>query len=177
MPGITSCKSFFPPKYSYILLPQLTIEYAEHSSPDDLPTPDRTLLAAATAALPHSYAPYSNFRVAAAALLEDGTIVTGANTENAAYPMCICAEPNAMAAAASQRPGLPVVAMAITVKAPGKVLDVPASPCGSCRQILSEHENRFGHRLRLILRAEAGPVYVFDSAGELLPFGFSGELL
>lgn len=158
-------------------MPQHTIYYQSYSDTEQLPPEDQALLAAATKALPQSYAPYSNFQVAAAARLEDGTIVAGANIENAAYPMCICAEPNAMAAAATQRPGMPVVAMAITVKAPGRILSAPASPCGSCRQILSEHESRFGHRMRLILRAETGPVYVFESAGDLLPFGFSGELL
>ena len=158
-------------------MPFLEITYASYSDSEQLPIDNQDLLAAATAALPHSYAPYSNFQVAAAARLEDGTVVAGANIENAAYPMCICAEPNAMAAAATQRPGMPVVAMAITVKAPGRILSAPASPCGSCRQILSEHESRFGHRMRLILRAETGPVYVFASAGDLLPFGFSGELL
>ncbi|CAH0998851.1 hypothetical protein LEM8419_00166 [Neolewinella maritima] len=155
----------------------LSIPYTAYPTPDALPSQDQDLLDAATAALPHSYSPYSNFKVAAAALLEDGTVVAAANTENAAYPMCICAEPNAMAVAAALRPGVPVVSMAITVRAPGRVLDVPASPCGSCRQILSEHESRFGHQLRLVLRAEAGPVYVFDSASVLLPFGFSGKLL
>ena len=153
------------------------IEYHEYPGAEALPATDRELLGAATAALPNSYSPYSQFKVAAAARLEDGTVVTAANIENAAYPMCICAEPNAMAAAAALRPGMPVTAMAITVKAPNQVLHTPASPCGSCRQILSEHESRFGHTLRLILRGETGPVYVFASAGELLPFGFSGELL
>ena len=155
----------------------VTIAFSQYEELDTLPPQDQTLLAAATAALPHSYSPYSNFRVAAAARLEDGTIVAAANIENAAYPMCICAEPNTMAVAAALRPGVPVIAMAITVRAPGRILSAPASPCGSCRQILSEHENRFGHKLRLILRAETGPVYVFDSASDLLPFGFSGELL
>ncbi|MGB3800222.1 MAG: cytidine deaminase [Lewinella sp.] len=155
----------------------LTINFTEVADPEQLPAGDRELLAAATAALPNSYSPYSRFKVAAAARLEDGTIVAAANTENAAYPMCICAEPNTMAAAAALRPGMPVAAMAITVKAPTQTLDTPASPCGSCRQILSEHEGRFGHSMRLILRGETGPVYVFERASDLLPFGFSGELL
>lgn len=158
-------------------MPQHLIEYESYPSNACLAPSEQALLTAATNALPHSYAPYSNFRVAAAALLEDGTTVTGTNIENAAYPMCICAEPNAMAAAASIRPGMPVVAMAITVKAPGRILDAPASPCGACRQVLSEHESRFGHKMRLILRAETGPVFVFESASVLLPFGFSGKLL
>jgi cytidine deaminase len=156
---------------------QLTVSYTEYEQNKELHEPDQELLAAATAALSRSYSPYSNFKVAAAARLQDGTVVAAANTENAAYPMCICAEPNALAAAAVTRPGMPVVAMAITVKAPGRILSAPASPCGSCRQILSEHESRFGQPIRLILRAETGPIYVFERAADLLPFGFSGELL
>lgn len=158
-------------------MPIHQITYASFPGPDDLATQDRELLATAKAALLHSYSPYSNFQVAAAARLEDGTVVTGWNTENAAYPMCICAEPATLAAAASQRPGMAVVAMAITVKSAGQVLDEPASPCGSCRQQLHEHETRFGQPIKLILQGEEGPVYVFDRAGDLLPFGFSGSQL
>jgi cytidine deaminase len=158
-------------------MPRHTISYESFASPEDLTTEDQSLLQSAKAALPNSYSPYSKFKVAAAARLEDGTIVTGWNTENAAYPMCICAEPSTLAAAASQRPGMAVVAMAITVISPNQVLDQPASPCGSCRQQLHEHETRFRKKMKLILRGETGPVYVFASAGDLLPFGFSGELL
>lgn len=158
-------------------MPQHTISYKSYASPENLMTEDQSLLATAKAALPHSYSPYSNFQVAAAARLEDGTVVTGWNTENAAYPMCICAEPATLAAAASQRPGMAVVAMAITVKSGGQVLNQPASPCGSCRQQLHEHETRFGQPIKLILRGEEGPIFVFDRAGDLLPFGFSGKLL
>lgn len=158
-------------------MPTHSITYASFASPAELSPADQALLAAAKEALPHSYSPYSNFRVAAAARLADGTVVTGWNIENAAYPMCICAEPVTLAAAASQRPGMPVVAMAITVKSANQVLDQPASPCGSCRQQLHEHETRFGQPIKLILRGESGPVFVFDRAGDLLPFGFSGTML
>jgi len=95
-------------------MPTHQISYQSFLEPKALDEPDQELLAAAKAALPNSYSPYSNFQVAAAARLEDGTVVTGWNTENAAYPMCVCAEPATLAAAASQRPGMPVVAMAIT---------------------------------------------------------------
>ena len=158
-------------------MPTHTISYDAFVTPEDLPPADQHLLAAARAALPNAYAPYSNFQVAAAARLEDGTVVTGWNTENAAYPMCLCAEPATLAAAASQRPGMAVVAMAITVKSAKQLLHQPASPCGSCRQQLTEHEGRFGKPMRLILRGEQGPVFVFASAGDILPFGFSGKLL
>lgn len=158
-------------------MPTHSISYTAFDQPEDLEVQDQALLEAAAAALQHSYSPYSKFQVAAAARLEDGTVVTGWNTENAAYPMCVCAEPATLAAAASQRPGMPVVAMAITVKSGSLTVDQPASPCGSCRQQLAEHEGRFGRKMKLILRGETGPLYIFDSAGDLLPFGFSGELL
>ena len=159
------------------IMPKHTITYQSHNGPEDLTKPDQELLAAAQKALQHSYAPYSKFNVAAAARLNNGAMVTGWNTENAAYPMCLCAEPATLAAAASQHPGVPVVAMAITVRSAGQTVDQPASPCGSCRQQLFEHETRFGTPVRLILRGETGPVYIFDSAADLLPFGFAGNLL
>lgn len=164
-------------KLNHSAMPTHTISYDTYDNPDELSPNDQDLLNTAKAALTHSYSPYSNFKVAAAARLADGTIVRGWNTENASYPMCLCAEPATLAAAASQRPGMAVVAMAITVESPTQILDKPASPCGSCRQQLSEHESRFGSPIRLILRAEAGPVYVFNAASDLLPFGFSGEHL
>lgn len=158
-------------------MPTHTISYDSFTVPEDLSPEDQELLTTARTALPNAYAPYSNFQVAAAARLEDGTIVTGWNTENAAYPMCLCAEPATLAAAASQRPGMAVVAMAITVRSANQVLDQPASPCGSCRQQLTEHEGRFGRPMKLILQGQEGPVFVFASAGDILPFGFSGKLL
>ena len=156
---------------------QLTLHYDEFPGPADCPAADRELLARATAALGESYAPYSRFRVAAAARLADGTLVTGVNTENAAYPVCLCAERAALAAAASLRPGLRITDLAVTVRSPSRTLDQPAFPCGSCRQVLLEHEARYGAPVRLILRAETGPVWTFAAAGDLLPFGFSGEVL
>ena len=158
-------------------MPTHTITYQSFAGPEDLPEQDRNLLERAAEALEHAYAPYSKFRVGAAARLADGSTVLGWNTENAAYPMCLCAEPAALAAAASARPGMAVAALAITVRSPSQVLNTPATPCGSCRQQLLEHEARFGSPVRLILRGEAGPVYVFSAAGDLLPFGFAGSLL
>lgn len=158
-------------------MPELIIQYDVFESPEDLPEQDQTLLAEAAKARQYSYSPYSNFKVGAAARLSDGSVATGWNTENAAYPMCICAEPATLAAAANLRPNTPVVAMAITVKSANQLINQPASPCGSCRQQLAEHEQRYATKIRLILRGEAGPVYVLKSAETLLPFGFSADLL
>lgn len=155
----------------------MTLSFASYAQPTALPPDAATLLDRAAKALPRAYAPYSRFQVAAAARLENGQIVTACNTENAAYPMCLCAERAALAAAASQFPQMKVISMAITVKSPSQVLKEPASPCGACRQVLAEHEQRHGHQLEIILRGEIGPIYVLEQASDLLPLGFSSEFL
>jgi cytidine deaminase len=156
---------------------QLEISYTRYENAAELPESMAALLREASAALAKSYSPYSRFRVAAAARLRNGEVFSGANTENAAYPMCLCAERAALAAAAAAYPQEPVVAMAITVTGADWEVTEPAAPCGSCRQVLSEHEDRHNQPLQLILRGTTGPILVFDSAGSLLPFGFGGRFL
>ena len=115
-------------------------------------TPEE-LLAQAAAAAANAYAPYSNYRVGSAVLARDGRVFTGANVENAAYPLGICSERSAIAKAASEglRPG-DLEAIAIT-----------ASPCGGCRQWL--HEWRFD---RIYFRRADGTVADY-APDELLP--------
>jgi len=111
------------------------------------------LVARAEAAAGHAYAPYSNYRVGAAVLARDGRVFEGANVENAAYPLGVCAERTAIAKAASEgvRPG-DLEAIGIT-----------ASPCGGCRQWL--HEWRFD---RVFFRRADGTVAEY-APGDLLP--------
>ena len=111
------------------------------------------LFAQADAAAAHAYAPYSRYQVGAALLTRDGRVFAGANVENAAYPLGICAERSAIATAASEgvRPG-DVEAIAIT-----------ASPCGGCRQWL--HDWRFE---RVHFRRADGTVATY-AADDLLP--------
>ena len=94
------------------------------------------LFQAACAARTHAYAPYSGFRVGAALLCEDGRIFTGCNVENAAYPLCTCAERTALCAAVSQG-ARRFLAIAI---AGGTDEDCtqPCAPCDGCRQNLAE---------------------------------------
>jgi cytidine deaminase len=92
------------------------------------------LLAVARDAAQHAYAPYSGFRVGAALLLENGEVVTAANVENASYGLSICAERSAVARAIAQHgPALRIHAAAIT-----NLNNASSSPCGACRQVLSE---------------------------------------
>lgn len=155
----------------------LTIPLEVYSSEAELSASDRELLAKATEQLQFAYAPYSQFRVGAALQLENGEIITGNNVENAAYPMCLCAEQTAIGAAASRFPEVPIVSLAVTVQGKDKAIDTPAGPCGACRQIISEAEDRHGREISIIMRGETGMVYKMQSAKDLLPISFSGTFL
>lgn len=154
-----------------------TVVFFEHEEPEALSPGDRRLLAEAQKALVQAHAPYSGFRVGAAALLSNGAIVSGANFENAAYPMCLCAERSTLAAAVSQYPEARVTTLAVTAATERMVVNSPAMPCGACRQVLFEFEQKYGHSIRLVLQGQSGPVWVFERASDLLPFAFGPETL
>lgn len=155
----------------------LTIHFEEFESTDELPEADRRLLQAAKASLETAYAPYSGFQVGAAVRLENGEILTGANQENAAYPMCLCAERVALAAALAAYPQSPVRSIAVTVRYPRKKVTLPATPCGACRQVIAETEDRFGQVMSVLLQGESGAILKFRAGRDLLPLGFSGNTL
>jgi len=123
-----------------------------------------------------SYAPYSQFNVGAAVLLENGEIVGGNNQENAAYPSGLCAERVAMFYANAQCPDTKPIAIAIAAKNADGFLKTPISPCGSCRQVLLESEMRYGEKIRIFLYGTE-KIYLLNSVQDLLPFAFSQEQL
>lgn len=141
---------------------------------DELSQEDQQLVSLAKSMTENSYSPYSHFRVGAAALLADGTIVKGCNQENAAYPSGLCAERTTLFAANANYPQVPVKALAIACYTNGRFTAEPGSPCGSCRQVMLETEHRFGTPMRVLLYGDK-ETYVFNSAADLLPFGFSAE--
>lgn len=160
-----------------LLMKRLEIEYLEFSDLHALDQPDQQLIQAAKKALEGSYSPYSKFQVGAAARLTNGTIVTGFNIENASYPVCLCAEQTTMSAVKTQHPGEHIESFAISVKSAHATVDEPATPCGKCRQLLSEQERVNGAPIRLILQGEIGPIWIFKRVNDLLPFSFTGEWL
>jgi len=119
-----------------------------------------------------SYAPYSRFCVGAGLLLSDGTLVGGCNQENAAFPVCMCAERSALFAAGAQHPGVSVEALAIIARNDAGLVAEPVSPCGSCRQALLEFEVRQGRDISVLLCSRS-EVIVFGSVKALLPFSFT----
>ena len=132
------------------------------------PRQQAELLAAAQQAAQQAYAPYSGFRVGAALLLEGGDIVTAANVENASYGLSICAERSAVVRAIAQHgPTLRIQAVAVT-----NLNNAPSSPCGACRQVLSEFMPPNG----LVLFPFDGSAEMHmqtHTLAELFPLGFN----
>ncbi|NII26840.1 cytidine deaminase [Pseudoflavitalea sp. X16] len=151
--------------------------YEVYDAIDELNEDDRYLLNKAREATQNAWAPYSRFRVGAVARLKSGTLVMGANQENASYPAGICAERVLLSSAGASYPGDPIETMAVSYEGDGVVSDHPISPCGICRQTLQEFEQRTHHPVRLILAGKTGKVYIIPSAGMLLPLAFTGDEL
>jgi cytidine deaminase len=152
-------------------------EFEVYETIDQLSPEDAGLLKQARAVTSSAYAPYSRFFVGAAALLENGIVVCGTNQENASFPAGICAEQAALAAVASCQHGVVIKTIAISYQGDGKESDHPISPCGVCRQVLTEYEGRVGACVRLILGGMKGQVYIIPSAQSLLPLAFTAEEL
>ncbi len=156
---------------------QLNSEFEVYNNENDLPATDFNLLQQAKKSLIKAYAPYSNFLVGAAVLLENGSVVCGNNQENAAYPSGLCAERVALFYASAEYNNVPVVAIAISYKSPGATIDSPISPCGSCRQVIAEYEEKHDKKIRVIMGGESGKVFACNSVNELLPLAFNRKSL
>ena len=140
---------------------------------EELDAADRELMDAAREATNRSYAPYSHFSVGAAARLANGIVVTGTNQENAAYPSGLCAERTTLFYANSQHPDQAVTTLAIAARNEhNEFLESPIPPCGACRQVMSETEQRYNKPMKVLLCGKE-EAYLVPSATALLPFCFS----
>lgn len=153
---------------------QLTIP-VEVRQMNELGKEDLELVTKAIDATGNSYAPYSNFHVGACLRLSNGTSVIGANQENAAYPVGLCAERTALFAAQAQHPELSVLSIAIAARnTSGELTEKPISPCGSCRQAILEVEERYNQPVRILLYGRSG-IYILRTIKDLLPLCFVSE--
>ena len=149
----------------------------EYESVNDLSAADAELAEKCKEAAINAYAPYSQFSVGAAVRLANGKIVTGNNQENAAYPSGLCAERVAVFYANAQYPNESVEALAvIAMNSKKEVLKVPAPPCGSCRQVLLETEQRFKKPMKIILVGSES-IRIIENAKSLLPLNFDKDML
>lgn len=143
---------------------------------NELSKADQALMTAAKDATTRSYAPYSKFSVGAAALLANGTVVTGTNQENAAYPSGLCAERTTLFYANSQYPDQPVMALAIAARTEKDFIDLPIPPCGACRQVILETEKRYQQPIRILLYGKKA-IYEVKSICDLLPLSFDASAM
>jgi cytidine deaminase len=146
------------------------------TSLEALDAESKYLVHKAKEATQHAYAPYSKFHVGAALLLEDGTMVSGANQENASYPLCMCAERVALYAAASQHPGKVIKKLAVVAHKKNHKELSNASSCGACRQVIREYEERQGEPIQVVMFHD-DKWMVCSSVTALLPYSFHSASL
>ncbi len=136
----------------------------------------RALIAAARKAARNAHAPYSRFAVGAAALLSDGSVITGANVENASYGLSLCAETVAIATTSAQGRIGDVVAIGVI----GGAMDADGvasgsavvNPCGRCRQVINEAAQMGGRDIIVWCGAAEGDAIARYTIAELLPDAF-----
>ena len=141
----------------------------------DLSIEDKALVDKAHEALEAAYAPYSNFKVGAAVRLGDDSIITGSNQENAAYPSGLCAERVALFYIGANFPKHSIDTICIVAKGDLIPEDKLLSPCGACRQVMLETENRQKNKIRVIIVNRDHRTMIVSSVIDLLPFGFGSK--
>ena len=141
--------------------------YDRYDSTDALPEDERKLILQAQEACKTAYAPYSEFNVGAAALLESGRTVIGSNQESEVFPAGICAERNLLFHHQALTPDDKIVKLAIASDPSQR----ECYPCGICRQVLVDVEKRQGAPIRVIMSG-SGTASAVNSAADLLPFTF-----
>lgn len=151
---------------------EIATVFYEYESIEALQREDKKLMEAAITIRKEAYAPYSKFRVGAAILLDDGTVVLGSNQENAAFPSGLCAERTAVFQAGALYPNRVIIKIAISASSDLKVTDKPIPPCGACRQSLLEYEVKQATPITMFFMGAEGVVYQSPSILNILPFHF-----
>lgn len=146
---------------------QKVIPYEHYTSLEEMCAEDRSLIEAARLATRSAHAPYSDFRVGAAARLSSGEVIAAANCESEVFPSGMCAERSLLYFLASNHPDSRVEALAIASDPSAR----ECYPCGACRQALLDAEHRQQGDIRIIM-AGGDTATVVESAEVLLPFTF-----
>lgn len=152
---------------------QLNIPFTILNNSKELREDERLLLNFAKEAWKNAYAPFSDFLVGCALLLENGEQLFGSNQENKAFPSGICAERAALFHAGSLGKGKLIQKIAITAKSLNRIVNQPVTPCGACRQVMLEYEQMAGRPFIILMQGEEGPILRLEGVAQsLLPFGF-----
>ncbi len=156
---------------------QIHIQFEVYESIKELPSQEANLMNAAIKVRDQAYAPYSEFQVGAAVLLENDQIVLGNNQENASYPSGLCAEGVAVFYAGANYPNTTIKAIAISANSLNVEVDKPAAPCGNCRQAISEYEVKQNKPIAILMMGASGSVIKSASIADLLPLAFNSSYL
>jgi cytidine deaminase len=140
---------------------------------DELPEDIRSLISHAKEAAEKAHAPYSNFLVGAALLLEEGNILTGNNQENAVFPAGICAERVVLTYAHANWPQIKPLKIAVVARRRDKENYAYVTPCGICRQTLTEYEQKFRSAIEIYMLGPDDQILIAAGVDDLLPFKFS----
>ena len=146
---------------------RFSFDYEHYAALAELPEADRTLVAEAERATANAHAPYSKFRVGAAARLRSGKVLRGSNFESEVYPAGLCAERTLLFYAQANCADDPIETLAIASDPDQR----ECYPCGQCRQVMVDSERRQGSPMRVIMYG-GGTASAVDSAERLLPFTF-----
>jgi cytidine deaminase len=154
---------------------ELRITVYTYENAGELPDTGERLVESAKEATRNAWAPYSKFSVGAALELENGEIISGSNQENIAFPSGLCAERVALFYAGSQFPGVAIKKIAVAAFSGDRFVEQPVYPCGDCRQVLLEHENRVKKPVEVIMYGTK-EIKVVKSISDLLPLPFDYPL-
>ena len=138
---------------------------------------ENELLQKAIEARANAYAPYSEFNVGASVLMDDGSVFTGNNQENAAYPSGICAERVAIWTAMSQFPEGKIKKIVVSASSNKTKVNRPVAPCGACRQAIAEYEIKQDNDIEIFFTGETGEIVKAHSIKDLLPWLFDNTML
>jgi cytidine deaminase len=130
------------------------------------------LISRAIEILESAHAPYSGFLVGAALLLENGSVFAANNQENVSYPVGICAERAVLSYALGNHPDIRPLKIAIAAKRKGEYKYAYVTPCGMCRQTISEYEIKYGAAIEILMLNGNDEILKAEGIEQLLPFRF-----
>ncbi len=156
---------------------KITSSFTVFENLSELSKVEQKVMQKAIDMLENVYAPYSGFHVGSAVMANSGAIYGGCNQENASYPLCICGERVALYNAGANEPKTPIKILAIACHNPNNKIEKPVSPCGACRQVISEFEKRHNQTFPILLKGDTNLIYKIESGKDLLPLSFDSTYL
>jgi cytidine deaminase len=144
---------------------------------DELSNVEQMLVKKAQNILKTSYSSYSGFSVGASVLMDNGITIEGSNQENVAYPSGLCAERVALFYVGAQYPNSTIKTIAISARSKSFEIEDYISPCGACRQVMAEYEEKQSTKIKVLLHSPNDKVLISKSVEDLLPFVFRSPFL